>query len=151
MVGHGGSSAGSYLADPTSPIPSHCASIVVTSTLRVKSLKMLLRENTNVNLRQSCMMTGVRFVGDNDKVAWTLVTTFSYHLCLAWHTNWIWTWMSTLQHPKMSEIMNRIVGVEITMHCYLIRTIFLPMWGLSYGDGTAWYWDIVWSLEFCVV
>ena len=25
MVGHGGSSAGSYLADPTSPIPSHCA------------------------------------------------------------------------------------------------------------------------------
>ena len=31
----GGSSAGSYLADPTSPIPSHCASIVVTSTLRV--------------------------------------------------------------------------------------------------------------------
>ena len=35
MVGHGGSSAGSYLADPTSPIPSHCASIVTTSTLRV--------------------------------------------------------------------------------------------------------------------
>ena len=31
MVGHGGSSAGSYLADPTSPIPSHCASIVSTS------------------------------------------------------------------------------------------------------------------------
>ena len=36
MVGHGGSSAGSYLADPTSPIPAHCASIVVTSTVRVK-------------------------------------------------------------------------------------------------------------------
>ena len=35
MVGHGGSSAGWYLADPTSPIPSHCALIVVTSTLRV--------------------------------------------------------------------------------------------------------------------
>ena len=46
MVRHGGSSAGSYLADPTSPIPSHCvvtilfkkcpsASIVVTSTLTV--------------------------------------------------------------------------------------------------------------------
>ena len=35
MVGHGGSSAGSYLADPTSSIPSHCASIVTTSTLRV--------------------------------------------------------------------------------------------------------------------
>ena len=35
MVGHVGSSAGSYLADPTSPIPSHCASIVMTSTVRV--------------------------------------------------------------------------------------------------------------------
>ena len=35
MVGHGVSSAGSYLADPTSPIPSHCASIVSSSTLRV--------------------------------------------------------------------------------------------------------------------
>ena len=48
MVGHGGSSAGSYLADPTSPIPSHSAviimfkspsaSIVATSTLRVKGI-----------------------------------------------------------------------------------------------------------------
>ena len=35
MVGHGGSSAGSYLTDPTSPIPSYCASSVTTSTLRV--------------------------------------------------------------------------------------------------------------------
>ena len=33
--GDRGSSAGSYLADPTSPIPSRCALIVVTSTLRV--------------------------------------------------------------------------------------------------------------------
>ena len=41
MVGHGGSSAGSYLADPTSPIPSHCASIVVTSTLRVNKYTQL--------------------------------------------------------------------------------------------------------------
>ena len=38
MVGHGGSSAGSYLADPTPPIPSHCASIDATSTLRVNKL-----------------------------------------------------------------------------------------------------------------
>ena len=40
MVGHEGSSAGSYLADPTSPIPSHCASIVATSTLRVNILTL---------------------------------------------------------------------------------------------------------------
>ena len=43
MVGHsGGSSASSYLADPTSPIPSHCASIVVTSTLRVNCISVYL-------------------------------------------------------------------------------------------------------------
>ena len=30
-------SAGSYLADPTSSIPSHCASIVAASTLRVNA------------------------------------------------------------------------------------------------------------------
>ena len=37
MVGHGGSSARLHLADPTSLIPSHCASIVVTSTVRINS------------------------------------------------------------------------------------------------------------------
>ena len=43
MVGHGGSSAGSYLSDPTSPIPSHCASIVATSTVRVNYDMFLLQ------------------------------------------------------------------------------------------------------------
>ena len=42
MVGHGGSSASSYLVDPTSPIPSHCASIAVTSTLRVNPYSLVL-------------------------------------------------------------------------------------------------------------
>ena len=37
MVGRE-SSAGSYLADLTSPIPSHCASIVATSTVRVNTV-----------------------------------------------------------------------------------------------------------------
>ena len=54
MVGHGGSSAGSYLADPTSPIPSHCASVVATSTLRVKgcafqTLEVHLEEHFSCN------------------------------------------------------------------------------------------------------
>ena len=52
MLGHGGSSVGSYLADSTSPIPSHCAvitvseclsaSIVVTSTARVKFICIVI-------------------------------------------------------------------------------------------------------------
>ena len=47
MVGHGESSAGSYLADPTSPIPSHCASVVMTSTLRVN---ILLSQSMSVSV-----------------------------------------------------------------------------------------------------
>ena len=43
MIGHGRSSAGSYLADPTSPIPSHCASIVATSILRLNFLQVNLQ------------------------------------------------------------------------------------------------------------
>ena len=49
MVGHGGSSAGSYLVDPTSPIPSHCASVAVTSTLRVNLFcSVLSMANTHI-------------------------------------------------------------------------------------------------------
>ena len=39
--GNGGSSAGSYLADPTSPIPSHCAVIVLLQSVTVHQLSWL--------------------------------------------------------------------------------------------------------------
>ena len=53
MVGYGGSSASSYLADPTSPIPSHCASIVATSTLRVNCvyIKLLFEYSSRVYVK----------------------------------------------------------------------------------------------------
>ena len=41
MLGHGGSSAGSYLADPTSPIPSHCAVIILFQSVPVHQLSRL--------------------------------------------------------------------------------------------------------------
>ena len=53
MVGHGGSSAGSYLADPTSPIPSHCASIVATSTVRVNKCNTIKLPLTTHETSQS--------------------------------------------------------------------------------------------------
>ena len=56
MDGHGGSSAGSYLTDPTSPIPSHCASIVVTSTLRVNFMTIYNTEMTHQKLRKLSLM-----------------------------------------------------------------------------------------------
>ena len=59
MVGHGGSSAGSYLTDPTSPIPSHCASIIATSTSRVNIFwPMLIREH----LFKHCMLNILRML-----------------------------------------------------------------------------------------
>ena len=60
MVGHGGSSAGSYLADPTSPIPSHCASIVVTSTLRFNIDLFLHRQTDRQTDRQTHASTHAR-------------------------------------------------------------------------------------------
>ena len=85
MVGHGGSSAGSYLADPTSPIPSHCAviilfkkcpsaSIVVTSTLRVKghlhtsSLSFffyIYLQNCFINIAHHTLQCKLRIFSDN--------------------------------------------------------------------------------------
>ena len=47
MDGHGGSSAGSYRTDPTSPIPPHCVSIVATSTLRVNKLHQIIFLNNS--------------------------------------------------------------------------------------------------------
>ena len=55
MVGHGGSSAGSYLADPTSPIPSHCASIFVASTVRVKTFLARSSESNNPSDMQASL------------------------------------------------------------------------------------------------
>ena len=41
MVVHGGTSAGSYLADPTSPIPSDCAVIILFKSVPVHQLSWL--------------------------------------------------------------------------------------------------------------
>ena len=58
MVGHGGSSAGTYLADPTSPIPSHCASNVVTSTVGVKyALMEVFTHAQSLNMTNESMLS----------------------------------------------------------------------------------------------
>ena len=48
MLGHGGSSAGSYLADPTSPIPSHCAVIILFQSVAVHQLLWLALQELTV-------------------------------------------------------------------------------------------------------
>ena len=74
MVGHGGSSAGSYLADPTSPIPSHCASIVATSTLRVNQINL-----TSIDA-QSCGKIGQT----------TTSYAINYFLFISYSSHWWW-------------------------------------------------------------
>ena len=59
MVGHGGSSAGLYLADPTSSIPSHCASIVVTSTVRVNKLAQMNLWYISQAIRMWCIFDDI--------------------------------------------------------------------------------------------
>ena len=72
MVGHGGSSAGSYLADSTSPIPSHCgvfilfkpassAPIVVTSILRVNTETCNYTKILEVKVAYSCNLASINF------------------------------------------------------------------------------------------
>ena len=52
MVGHEGSSAGSYFADPTSPIPSHCTVIILFKSVPVHQLSWLaLRVNLLLSIQ----------------------------------------------------------------------------------------------------
>ena len=66
MLGHGGSSAGSYLADPTSPPLALCcnypvskccsASIVATSTVAVNDIAMASGMSTTLNeVKRACL------------------------------------------------------------------------------------------------
>ena len=97
MVRHGGSSAGSYLTDPTSPIPSHCASIVVTSTLRVNSYffqSILVLHNVS-----PCWSTFfcLQFVGGAHVTSDLNVSV----LLLYMHVSWLFTsWSFSQGHQR---------------------------------------------------
>ena len=79
MVGHEGSSAGSYLADPTSPIPSHSASIVATSTLRVKRVAAVPSRHTikrHIYCGAESAATGNNFIAMADKLI--IITAYAW-------------------------------------------------------------------------
>ena len=93
MVGHGGSSASSYLADPTSPIPSHCASIVATSTVRVKDKDGLLLGNIRNSLSSSRLPIEVQYHSWGQIWIWIYRITFHcfVYKCPIDRRNWIVT------------------------------------------------------------
>ena len=99
MVGHGGSSAGSYLADPTSPIPSHCVSIVVTSTLRV-------------NWLPRCTMLHATLHNGHYKLG-MLHDPNTHTLPVQWANNWTGTHLHTspcTHHCSLNITRRRRVG-----------------------------------------
>ena len=61
------------------------------------------------------------------------LTTFSVKKILIKHIYRILSLDRThsWRHTGLSDISNSIVGGEIITHCQLVRTIFLPMWGLQ--------------------
>ena len=79
MVGHGGSSAGSYLADPTSPIPSHCASIVATSTVRVNTIVSFSKSNC-IRFNSSCIIRVVLILLESQ--IYRIFTFFLQQFCV---------------------------------------------------------------------
>ena len=66
MGGHGGISAGSYLADPTSPIPSHnhCTIVIVTSE----------------DVQDSTIIPGIGTHSDTVSSLWGEFSAFEQHM-----------------------------------------------------------------------
>ena len=61
MVGHGRSTAGSYLAALTSPIPSHCAVIVLFKNVPVHQLLRLALLRVNLFVNQYIFIVEFRY------------------------------------------------------------------------------------------
>ena len=109
MLGHGGSSAGSYLANPTSPIPSHCAviilfqssaSYVVTGTLRVKGTQ---HKWVSVFVLYECKQRGYTYIymqSDGslvkDRNKWSLEAGSGSLESLAWALDSLSKWIRML-------------------------------------------------------
>ena len=107
MVGHGGSSAGLYIADPTSPIPSHCASIVATSTLRVKTLYTVSCLNLPVGFMTFTILGAPHYV-DHMKLPSSISKMHRYVDCFPTHnttktvTEMSYSFSAPLRNDKMT-------------------------------------------------
>ena len=118
MDGHGGCSADSSLSDSTSPIPSHCASIVATSILRVNFISGVMYLNSviftvfSIEYRQSILMRTAR------TCRWAHDTT---GLC---------SWISVQIHLSYSNIYYH-THCLCSMYCYNVSTKHILPYSLS--------------------
>ena len=120
MVGHGGSSAGSYLADPTSPIPSHCASIVETSTVRVNLIQNILAEVLPRHQSWSSALSQGRYMIRDHSYKDPVLFIISFFF-FGNHPQISWFWnfhnfpgmMQTIQTSKSSKLVPYLAPVAI--------------------------------------
>ena len=120
----GGSSAGSYLTDPTSPVPSHCASIVATSTLRVNCSSSFYFQD--ITQQQLCSLTAVHLV----------------EVCARWHVYCahrlcaedMMTFDSKVSVPILSDRKLRIPFAQS-----IVREINVPTLQMGGGRGVGGY------------
>ena len=130
MVRHVGSSASLYLADPTSPIPSHCASIVTTSTLRANTCISTLQEAHTIFLYYS--FTLLFFTAE---VNWNFqlldyqyIPTFCYlTLKSVSHSNWctgtLLNRITTAQWEGMGDVGSARYKPALLPPCPSIRVL----------------------------
>ena len=114
-VGHGGSSAGSYLADPTSPIPSHCASIVATSTVRVNMTRKFIPLSLDCHVSREMISDYKRhWIKDNEMSGLWLSTSFNIYKTSAFACcSTLITWCKFLHF--MSMIFFSILVIVMTV------------------------------------
>ena len=119
MVGHGRSSASSYLADPTSPIPSHCASIVATSTLRVNGLRQIHQEG-NVSWKMTYSFDV--YVVSKETSVWCLIIfqmrNILLILCVLAHLKSV---LRCLRCGKSAQMTSDVMNLNVQMCRLMLR------------------------------
>ena len=119
MVGHGGSSAGSYLADPSSPIPSHCASIVAISTLRVNGTKIYRWHHTLTHkpgdLLEKMLWNITRCPLDSRESGWLMCRADHSSSILKFNTGQ-GTWTHNAITYMTLQIMGKKMSRELSRH-----------------------------------
>ena len=132
MIGHGGSSAGLYLTDPTSPIPSHCAVIILFKSVSVHQLlwQALLRVTLIIP-------PTIFFLTFYLHSTLTPPTVFLCHLCINFHkgASFITSVIYYLNYIAVllpitycikKWILNFVMHLQIARAICVVRACWLP-------------------------
>ena len=124
MVGHEGSSAGSYLADPTSPIPSHCAVIILSKSIAVHQLSWLALKELNLNRSPWYSFT--------ENLSVNHLLHLNIHLCQCSRS---YATLSSFPYPFSTAYWNPILYISVK-----------PRW-LTHLQVTQIWLHFIWNLR----